>query len=271
MAIVGCTTTRIQSGALGDKGAQSVAGVPGTELPAAYARVDLDVKLAATDTGALYVALSNGYVRQLHMSNLSGSGRDNPWHLFAQVSLSPFSLSIPIGTTEYWQYGRSNNYFGEWEWYGGANSADFTGDTTFATVANPTSESDATSKGYKLLPFNMSQLSKETHESGGVITTTAKLNLLLPILYEWSSGTTSPITISSVEFSVDVSDLVLYYPFAIRKSGRMMSADRTGGFTRIRKSSRWRDVKNSEAGGTQQQGLVRKNGSWTRAPRIGAS
>ena len=270
MAIVGCTTTRIQSGSLGDKRAESVAGVPGTRLSAAYARVDLDVKLAATDTGALYVVLSNGYVRQLHMSNASGD-RNNPWHLFAQVSLSPFSLSIPVGTSSYWQYGRQNNYFGEWTWYGGANSTDFTGDTTFDPVANPASESDATSKGYKLLPFNMSQLSKETHESGGVVTTTAKLNLLLPILYEWSAGTTSPITINSVEFSVDVSDLVLYYPFAIRKSGTMMSADRTGGFTKIRKSGQWRDVKNSEAGGTQQQGLVRKGGSWTRAPKIGAS
>lgn len=270
MAIVGCTTTRIQSGALGDKTVKSVAGVPGTNLASAYARVDLDVKLAATDTGALYVALSNGYVRQYHMSNVVTS-RDNPWHLFAQVSLSPFSLTIPVGTTEYWQYGRRNNYFGEWTWWGGASSADFTGDTTFGSVADPTSESDALSKGYKLLPFNMSQLDKETHESGGVVTTTAKLNLLLPILYEWSDGSTSPITISSVEFSVDVSDLVLYYPFAIRKSGAMVSADRSGGATRIRKSGQWRDVRNSEAGGTQQQGLVRKGGSWSRAPRIGAS
>ena len=270
MAIVGCTTTRIQSGSLGDKRAPSVAGVPGTNLSSAYARVDLDVKLAATDTGALYVVLSNGYVRQVHMSNVVVS-RENPWHLFAQVSLSPFNLSIPVGTTEYWQYGRRNNYFGEWTWWNGSSSTDFTGDTTFGAVANPTSESDATSKGYKLLPFNMSQLSKETHESGGVVTTTAKLNLLLPILYEWSDGATSAITISSVEFSVDVSDLVLYYPFAIRKSGRMMSADRAGGFTRIRKSGQWRDVKNSEASGTQQQGLVRKDGSWSRTPRIGAS
>ena len=269
MAIVGCSTTRIQSGALGNKDASSVAGVPGHALDASYARVDLDVKLAATDTGALYVALSNGYVRQTNMVNVVS--RNNPWHLFAQVSLDPFTLTIPNGTTDLWPYGRRNNHFGEWEWWNGASSTSFTGDTTFPSVADPTSESDATGKGYELLPFNLSQLDKETSESGGVVTTTGKLNLLLPILYQWTDGVTSPITLGSVEFSVDVSNLVLYYPFAIRKSGTMRSADRAGGFTRIRKSGQWRDVKNSEAGGTQQHGLVRRDGSWTRAPRIGAS
>ena len=267
MAIVGCSTTRIRSGALGNKDASSVAGVPGRGLDAAYARVDLDVKLAATDAGALYVALSNGYVRQTNMSNVAA--RNNPWHLFAQVSLSPFTLTVPIGTTDLWPYGRRNNYFGEWEWWNGASSTDFTGDTTFPSVANPTSESDATGKGYRLLPFNLSQLSKETHESGGVVTTTAKLNLLLPILYQWTDGVTSPITLGSVEFSVDVSNLVLYFPFAIRKSSVMRSADRPGGFTRIRKSGTWHDVKNSEASGTQQQALIRRSGAWVRAPKIG--
>lgn len=269
MAIVGCSTTRIRSGTLGNKDAQSVAGVPGHALDASYARVDLDVKLAATDTGALYVALSNGYVRQTNMVNVVS--RNNPWHLFAQVSLSPFTLTVPNGTTDLWPYGRRNNHFGEWEWWNGASSTDFTGDTTFPSVDDPTSESDATGKGYKLLPFNLSQLDKETSESGGVVTTTGKLNLLLPILYQWTDGVTSPITLGSVEFSVDVSNLVLYFPFSIRKSGTMMSADREGGSTRIRKPGQWRDVKNSEAGGTQQHGLVRRGGSWTRAPRIGAS
>lgn len=267
MAIVGCSTTRIQSGALGNKDASSVAGVPGYALDASYARVDLDVKLAATDTGALYVVLSNGYVRQTNMVNVVS--RNNPWHLFAQVSLDPFTLTIPTGTTDLWPYGRRNNYFGEWEWWNGASSSSFTGDTTFSSVADPTSESDATGKGYKLLPFTLSQLDKETSESGGVVTTTGKLNLLLPILYQWTDGVTSPITLSSVEFSVDVSNLVLYYPFAIRKSGAMRSADRPGGFTRIRKSGAFRDVKNSEASGTQQQAFVRKSGAWTRAPKIG--
>lgn len=267
MAIVGCSTTRIQSGALGNKGAKSVAGVPGHNLSASYARVDLDIKLAATDKGALYVALSNGYVRQTNMMN--DVSRPNPWHLFAQVSLLPFTLTIPAGTTDLWPYGHRNNYFGEWTWWGGTSTKNFTGDTTFAPVGDPTSESDATAKGYELLPFNLSQLDKETHESGGVVTTSASLNLLLPILYQWTDGVTSPITLGSVKFSVDVSSLVLYYPFAIRKGGVMASADRSGGVTRIRKSGSFRGVKNSEAAGTQQQAMVRRSGSWIRAPRIG--
>ena len=267
MAIVGCTTNRIQSGVLGDKDAPSVAGVPGTLTGAAYIRADVDIKLAATDTGALYVVLSNGYVRQTNMINTVS--RLDPWHLFAQVGLNPFTLTIPAGTEQLWGYGRTNNYFGEWAWYTGESSTNFTGNTTFATVGDPVSESDAVSKGYKLLPFNLSQLSKETHESGGVLTTTAKLNLLLPVLYEWSDGITSPITLSSVQFTLDVSALVLYFPFAIRKSGVMRSADRAGGFTRLRKSGAWRDVKNSEAAGTQQQALIRRSGAWERAPKIG--
>ena len=267
MAIVGCSTTRIQSGVLGNKDASSVAGVPGYALDASYARVDLDVKLAATDTGALYVALSNGYVRQTGMVNVVS--RVNPWHLFAQVGLESFTLTVPVGTTDLWPYGRRNNYFGEWEWWNGASSESFTGNATFASVADPTSESDATGRGYKLLPFNLTQLEKETHESGGVVTTTASLYLLLPILYQWTDGVTSPITLGSVKFSVDVSNLVLYYPFAIRKSGVMRSADRPGGLTRIRKSGAFRDVKNSEAAGTQQQALIRRSGAWSRAPKIG--
>lgn len=62
-----------------------------------------------------------------------------------------------------------------------------------------------------------------------------------------------------------------YYPFAIRKSGTMQSANRTGGSTRIRKSGSWRDVKNVAAGTGNDKAFVRTGGSWVKAPKIGAN
>lgn len=61
-----------------------------------------------------------------------------------------------------------------------------------------------------------------------------------------------------------------YYPFAIRKSGRMMSANREGGMTRVRKSGSWRDVRNVARGSGTDDGFYRKSGKWTKAPEIGA-
>lgn len=60
-----------------------------------------------------------------------------------------------------------------------------------------------------------------------------------------------------------------YYPFAIRKSGSMASANRNDGMTRIRKSE-WRDVKNVARGTGTDHGFYRHNGTWTKAPEIGA-
>lgn len=58
-----------------------------------------------------------------------------------------------------------------------------------------------------------------------------------------------------------------YYPFAIRKSGAMASANRTGGCTRIRKSGEWRDVKNNDSG-AKVQGCIRQGGAWAKAPKF---
>lgn len=64
---------------------------------------------------------------------------------------------------------------------------------------------------------------------------------------------------------------VAYYPFAIRKNGSWVSANRTDGSTTIRKASSWRDVKNhteeSEAG--DNKGFYRSGGKWVKAPLLG--
>lgn len=267
MAITGVSTTRITSGARGDKRTTSCAGVPGTGLPAAYAYVNLDVKLAATDAGALYVALSNGQVVQDHMSN--AVDRLNPWHLFAIAKTSAFTFTVPVGATELWQYAQGDA-FGEWPWWSGEENFDFTGNTSFAAVADPTSESDATSKGYALLPFKVSDLDVTTTIEGGVQKTTAPVYLAMPILYQWSSATTSAVTIASVRFSLDVSEIVDYFPFAIRKDGQFVSANRSGGSTTLRVGGSWRDVRNSEGAGYDNKAFYRTGGSWVRAPRLGA-
>lgn len=62
-----------------------------------------------------------------------------------------------------------------------------------------------------------------------------------------------------------------YFPFAIRKSGVMQSANREGGSTRIRKNGSWRDVKNVAVGSGNDDAFVRKSGAWEKAPKIGAN
>lgn len=270
MAIVGNSTNRVRSGQLGNKGVASIAGVPGTGLSDAYARVDLDVKLAATDTGALYIALSNGSVTQQHMSN--ASDYNNPWNLFAIARTSPFSITIPAGTHDLWPIVQGDA-FGSWQWWGGSYSLDFTGNTTFGAVAELASESQASSLGYALLPFNISQLDKSTSSKpDGTQTTTSVMHLCMPILYQHTNqGVTDPITLGSTPVTLDISQLVDYYPFAIRKSGVMQSANRSGGSTLIRKSGSWRAVRNADVPGYDNKAFVRQGGTWVRAPRIGAN
>lgn len=64
---------------------------------------------------------------------------------------------------------------------------------------------------------------------------------------------------------------VAYYPFAIRKNGSWVSANRTGGSTTIRKSSSWRDVKNhtEESEASDNKGFYRSGGKWVKAPLLG--
>lgn len=64
---------------------------------------------------------------------------------------------------------------------------------------------------------------------------------------------------------------VAYYPFAIRKNGSWVSANRTGGSTTIRKASSWRDVKNhtEESEASDNKGFYRSGGKWVKAPLLG--
>lgn len=94
----------------------------------------------------------------------------------------------------------------------------------------------------------------------------------------WFGGSTTYKVTSAVfpeAVSLTIDDwykLEEYYPWAIRKSGTWMSADRDGGSLKIRKSGSWRDVKNYEddtAG--DSKGFYRSGGSWVKAPEIGAT
>lgn len=64
---------------------------------------------------------------------------------------------------------------------------------------------------------------------------------------------------------------VAYYPFAIRKNGSWVSANREGGSTTIRKASSWRDVKNhtEESEADDNKGFYRSGGKWVKAPQLG--
>ena len=267
MSIVGNSTTRVTSGALGNKTTTSIAGVPGSGLPSAYARVDLDVKLAATDTGALYMALSNGYVRQTNMSNDTDN---DPWKLFLKVSTDPFTLTIPAqsGHVELW--GHASDSIANWPWWAGSLNLDFTGDTTFPTRPDLTDEASAAANGYYKLPFSISDVTSSSSISGGVTTTTSEVYINLPILYQWTNNLTSPITLSATKVTLDTTSITDYFPFAIRKSGVMRTCNRSGGKVGIRKSGAFRDARCSEASGYDSKAFGRKSGSWVVAPRIGA-
>lgn len=61
-----------------------------------------------------------------------------------------------------------------------------------------------------------------------------------------------------------------YYPWAIRKSSKWMSCNRSGGSLTIRKSGSWRDVKNVEIGEGSNDAYYRSGTNWKVAPKIGA-
>lgn len=267
MSIVGNSTTRVTSGALGNKTAMSIAGVPGSGLPSAYARVDLDVKLAATDAGELYMALSNGYVRQTHMSN---DADNDPWNLFLKVSTDPFTLTIPAqpGRVELWEY--VSDSIAGWQWWNGALNLNFTGETTFPTRPDLTDEASAAANGYYKLPFNISDVSSSSSISGGVVATTSEVYINLPILYQWATDITSALTLSATKVTLDTTAIIDYFPFAIRKSGTMRTCNRAGGKVGIRKSGTFRDARCSEASGYDSKAFGRKTGNWVVVPRIGA-
>lgn len=264
MSVIATVTHHISTGELGNKRTASIAGTPGSELPSAYAAVNLDAKLAATDSGALYLALSNGYVRQTNMVNdLDG----NPWYAALMVRTGNFSVYLPAGTRGMTSYVRGlPGYVSDWQWWNGAENYSFTGTTDFPARPDLTDESQASANGYFLLPFSLSDISQEVSE-GHVVGT---LWFCIPITWNAGGATTSANTIPATAVSIDVTTLVEYFPFAIRRDGAWASANRAGGSTTIRKEGSFRSVLNSEASGYDNKGFYRSGGAWVRAPRIGA-
>ncbi len=114
--------------------------------------------------------------------------------------------------------------------------------------------------GYKYIG-NLSQFGADSSGKNGVV-------------YIGGTGTYSvsnpvyptPVKVTIPGFVTPAVTVSEYYPFAIRKSGTMVSANRTGGSTKIRKNS-WRDVKNTDDG-SKIQGYVRQSGKWKKAPKF---
>lgn len=263
MAIRGVSTTHIVSGELGNKDARSIAGVPGASMAAAYVYVNLYIKLAVTDDDSLYIAPSNGRITQRNMSNVHGFGT-NEWRVFLCARSRPFSITFPTGATSLFQYPRQYSWEDD-RWFEGYSTSDFTGLTTYPTVADPTSESDAVRKGYTKLPFKIKDI--DVTEDSGTQTWTGTIYLNFPVTYEKTSGVTDSMTLSSTPVSVDVTTLLAYYPWAIRKSGSWKSCNRDGGHLRIRKGS-WRDVLNYQSSTGDNDAHYRDGSAWKRSPLI---
>lgn len=264
MAIMGITTTRITAGQRGNKKASSPSGVPGTSAPAAYAYVDLDIKLAVDASDNLYIAASNGSIVQDHMINQTSDPAVNPWDVFLIARAQAFSVTIPQGTTDLWS--QVSGYFDRQNWFTGEYSNDFTGNCTWQPKQDLADESQASALGYSKLSFKLSDV--DISEQGGVQTKIGTIYVCFPILYHYSSAITSAVTMASVPVSVNVTTLLPYYPYAIRKSGAFASCDRSGGSVAIRKSASWRDVMNYQSDSESQQAMYRSGQSWVRSPLV---
>lgn len=268
MALIAYNETHIVSGQLGNKRAVSCAGVPAFDviggLPDnAYIAVDLYLALAVSDSGALYCRPVNGYVRQTGMTDAYG----NDWDAFFVARTSQFNMSFTAGGGNLWDQ-INGQYFRRDDWMTGYVGTNGTGTSDYGTVGKPTSEQDALSKGFAQLPFNIDDIPKTYREQGGHRITTGHVYLCIPVLY--NSTPTDSVSISSVEFTIELDELLRYHPFAIRKGGEWKSANREGGSTKIRKSSAWRDVYNIANDESDQDAFIRQSGSWARAPEIGS-
>ena len=104
-------------------------------------------------------------------------------------------------------------------------------------------------------------------EESGAQTWTGTIYLNFPVTYEKTSGVTDSMTLASTPVSVDVTTLLAYYPWAIRKSGSWKSCNRDDGHFRIRKGS-WRDVLNYQSGTGDNDAHYRDGSAWKRSPLI---
>ena len=262
--IIGCNYTQIVSGELGNKDAASCCGVPGQNLAPAYIYANFGLKLAVDTNHNVYASPSGGYVTQTGMIN-TGGGEDPSWWVYLIAGTRAWTQTFD---GNWWQAEASDASFYSAVWLDQTSDKPIlTGRTDFPSVADPTTDSDALAKGFKRLPWTLDQLEQSTTEEGGVQRITGKCHLLCPVLY--ASKPTESITLSSMQFNVDITNLLSYYPGAVRKSGRWMGCNRDGGGAFIRKSNSWRDVRNIPSESPDNDGLIRKSSKWVRAQRIG--
>lgn len=259
--IVGYNRTHIVSGEYGNKKTTSCSGVPGSgTVSSAYIYVNLYLCLAVDENGNLYATPADGSVKQKNMTDAYG----NNWDCFFVARASNFSLTFSPGKN-LWDRMDEIGFFKRADWmddYVGVEGG--FGESAFGSITKPTDTSNL--NGFVKLPFTIDDIPKKITEIDGVKTTVGTVYLCIPVCYNGTPD--SDITLQSVSFTVSMEELLPYYPGAIKKSGKWMSANRTGGSLKIRKSNSWRDVKNY-SDGSSVQGFIKKSGAWTTAAKIG--
>lgn len=262
VAIVSRSYTRVTSGIRGNKQAVSISGVPGTGLGRAYIYVDIGIKLALAADNSVWIAAENGDIIQDHMSNIGGN---NPWDVFLLARSNPFSITIPAGATSLWDY--VSDFWDRKNWWNGAANTNFTGHAHWDVKNDLDNTDNAVAYGYTRLSFNMANVETKWDNSTKKITATVYFNF--PVLYRSSNSITSPITLNSQAVSVDVTELVEYYPWSIRKNNTWASCNRRGGSFKTKKSSQYTDAKNSPSESAKQNAWIRKGNAWNRLPKTG--
>lgn len=271
--ILATITHRLRTGQLGNKRAVSVAGVPAASInpndpnfKASYAYVDLDIKLALAEDNSIWCCLSNGRVTQSGMINAGNAGF-NPWYLHAMSYYVPFSLTIPVGNTTPDAYVSSQGKdFGRFEWWYGANSWNFTGNTSFSAHGDHLGEdvSAAQADGYSKLNYPLSSVQTEVDEA--TKTTYGIINILFPIVYVSTSGISDAITLNSQQIRVDMTEFLSYFPWAVSKE-EWLSCNRKGGSVQ-RFSTGWQDAKNVSNSPTRSHVFDRQN-DWRVSEKTG--
>lgn len=265
MKIIARSRTHVTSGVRGNKRAASISGVPGTNLSAAYAYVDLWVKLALAENQDLYVAVESGDIVQDGMVNAGGF---DPWDVFLLAKQKKFTVTIPVGTTQLWPLVANDaDLIDRKNWWHGETNSNFTGSAHWDAKNDLNDTSNAGAYGYKKLNFHIADL--DIHYDSDKKITTGTIYMNFPILYRDSSAVTSPITLDSTAVSVDVTELVSYFPWSVRINNKWMSCNRQGGSFKVRRSNTWGDAKNSQSDSGTQHGFYRDSNTWKRLPKFG--
>lgn len=262
MELAGVAYTSIVSGQLGNKNAESCAGVPGQNLPSASVYANFGMKLAvAEDMQTCYATASGGYCEQ---TNLSSIGNNDGW--WAYIMVNPYSWKQEFWSDFWWAEAQENCIQSAQFLAPGVIGTSVTGHCDWPAKGDPTTTEEASSMGYKKLPFNFSEMQLTETTEEGVKRTRATAHVMVPILY--GSAPTDRVALSSKPFYVDVTEILAYFLGGIRKSGKFVPTDRAGGGSWLRKGGSWRECKNVPTVSANNTGFLKKGAAWDYVRRF---